>query len=83
MRRIMTSVGFFSFFFFRFIRSFFGLCLQLSSQIQCQRLRHPDAAEVPSESQEPGHGRLPAQPATLLLGMAQLSPVSVMSRLMN
>lgn len=53
--------------------------LQLGLQILCEGLRHPNAAEVPAESEEPGHGRLPPQQATLLLGVAQLSPVSLMS----
>lgn len=56
-----------------------ALFLQLGLQIQLQRLRHPYAAEVPPESEEPGDGRLPPQQATLLLGVAQLSPVSLMS----
>lgn len=57
----------------------FFFCLQHCLQLLCQGLRHPYAAEVPSESQEPGHGRLPAQQAALRLGVAQLSPVSTRS----
>lgn len=40
------------------------------------RLRCAGAAAVPAAGEEPGHGRLPAQPPPAQLGMAQLPPVS-------
>lgn len=54
------------------------LSFQHSLHDQHAGLRHPDAAAVPSAGEEPGHSRLPAQQATLLLGVAQLPPVSLM-----
>lgn len=52
-------------------------CPQHGVRARGHRLRCAGAAALPAARQEPGHGRLPAQPAPTQLAVAQLPPVSV------